>query len=249
VLRGWNNGDDDAETALLLIPHYCKHFSSPQQKSRWLGLAAGNQYFGAAFVLVLRCLIAHDADPTQVDEDGVFPLVRAMQTRTASKGIYASLARGIDFLAPLTLGKTEHRIEELRKPGVLQFVLRKCSAETVALFVQHVADPLTERELWGSNPVSLALRNDTCDNDEIAQYLYSMGVRDEEPSHKCLRWMKRTGKLREGDPGWDIAEGDSDGESWSVYSAEMVDESGDEMNQSDTEEGRGMTDGSVSTNA
>jgi hypothetical protein len=86
---------------------------------------------------------------------------------------------------------------------VLESVLKYCSPETVVLFVQHVADPLTEKHLWGSNPISLTF--DVRNNVHVAEYLYSIGVRDEEPSLDCLRWMKGTGKLHEGDPGWSIA--------------------------------------------
>ena len=178
----------DEDGVLALIPTFFKDHTDRKLRSKWLRLAITNA--GASAV---KAMIDHGASPLDPDAEGLLPLWRALQTsRSSGKWLIGGV---IDVLASLTLGQAVGY--KLPSSDCLHFpVVKYCSVETVRLFVEYVANPVTEPGLWGSNLITKAVRHNYSDRENIGRYLYSLGYRDEKPGgrYKKLRISIETGE-------------------------------------------------------
>ena len=184
-----DNGVFNQDATLALIPPFFKNHTDRTIRSKWLRLAIEN-----ASGRVVKAMVDHGASPLDPDAEGFLPLRRAVQPfRSSSQWQQGGM---IDVLAPLTLGQgVEFKLPSRHFP--LLVVAKYCSVETVRLFVEHVANPVTEPGLWGNNLITGALRyNYPSEAERVGRYLYSMGYRDEKPGgrYKKLRISIETGE-------------------------------------------------------
>ena len=176
------------DATLALIPPFFKNHTDRTMRSKWLQLAVENGDASA-----VKAMVDHGASPLDPDAEGLLPLWHAVEILCSTRDFL--LGGVVDVLAPLTLGQAVgYKLPSSDCP-LSQVV--SCPVETVRLFVEHVANPVTEPGLWGNNLITGALRyNYPSEAERVGRYLYSMGYRDEKPGgrYKKLRISIETGE-------------------------------------------------------
>ena len=166
-----------------LIAFFWERTESQERKADWLAEAARSDHVDRH---VLDYLFKQGADPLQAASDGILPLEHALQVVDCNPEWFYK----VDILADLPLGR-ESGLDVCRMRTSLRPPLRGAWWETIKTFVDEVADPVVDDEVWGTNLISHVLDHAWSDGKawSIAYYLYVHGYRDGEPSAQCEKWI------------------------------------------------------------